>query len=232
MNFVKSRSIRFIWMLVAVVYPMLLMASTGDDESWPGYGRIGLSYTYQANTTQQYNVCHLGLGLTDRLVVETPVLGFSRIVKDPYNKAGSYSFVPLAMPLILSVALADSSRLKSPWVKNTAIGLSVIHCMMNSTVYVSLTGNMREVRSSPKYKLIISPFVKNETDWFVTRRTDWLQFSPGAGLRVYIGQAAGLFFSTGYQRAFQTDFKGHWKAKGMLFFNVGFDVDFEAGMSV
>lgn len=181
---------------------------------------------------QQYNICHAGLGLTDRLVIEAPVIGFSRIADDPYNSKGSYSFVPLAIPLILAVALADSGSLKSPLLKATVTSLAIIHGALNSTLYYTLNGTMQQAKSSPTSKVIVSPFIKNETSWFVTRGTDWLQIAPGAGIRIYVGKEAGLIFSAGVQRAFQTNFKGRWKRQDMLFFNLGFDVDFDSGMSI
>ena len=110
-KYAKPLSICMMILSIAIAYPARMGAQTTADSIWPAYGRIGLSYTYETNTTQQYNICHAGLGLTDRLVIEAPVIGFSRIADDPYNTKGSYSFVPLAIPLILAVALVDANRM-------------------------------------------------------------------------------------------------------------------------
>lgn len=89
-----------------------------------------------------------------------------------------------------------------------------------------------DARESGTRQLIVSPFIKNETDWFFTGGHDWLQVSPGAGIRFYFGDSAGTNLSVGYQRSFRNDFEGHWEHHDMAFMNVGFDVDFDAGMSV
>lgn len=232
MKQITSITLYLILFSIIVLSPVNLAAQSKEKTKWPSYGRIGLNYTYEENTTQQFNLCAMGFSLTDRLIVETPILGISRIVDDPYNLKGNYSFVPLAVPLIIMASLADSGNAHSNVVKAIDTGLFGVHCALNSTLFYTVTGRLIKAKDSQTNQVIISPFIKNETDWFIIRDTDWLQISPGAGIRVYVGKAAGLNFSPGYQKSFQTDFKGHWKQKDMMFFNIGFDVDFDAGMSV
>ncbi len=217
---------------VICIIPVKLAAQPTEKEKWPSFGRIGLSYTYQVNTTQQFNVCAFGFPLTERLIVEAPVLGFSRIIDDPYNTHSNYSFVPLVIPLLTMAALADSGRAKSKATEVLVMSLAGVQSALNSAVFYTVTGKLQNARKSRSNYIIISPFIKTETDWFIVRGNDWLQISPGAGIRAYVGKAAGLDFSAGYQRTFQTEFKGHWKKQDMLFFGVGFDVDFDSGMSV
>ncbi len=219
-------------LLLFCIFSQNLIAQEKKKEKWPPFGRIGLNYTYEANTTQQFNLCSMGFPLTERLIVEAPLLGISHIIDDPYNAGKNYSFVPLAIPLLIMATVVDTVNANHKLIEAIDTGLAGLHCAMNSTIFYTVTGKLENAKKSNSNYVIISPFIKNETDWFIVRDTDWLQISPGAGIRVYVGKSAGLNFSSGYQRSFQTDFKGHWKKKDMLFFNIGFDVDFDTGMSV
>lgn len=209
-------------LLIAGLWLVLSILCAEDPANKPfalTKGYLSFNYGYKVDTTQQFSI-GLSPFITGRLAFDTPLAGMSYISNDPFNNGSeNYSVYQVLAPAALT--LADGGICRLLGIDDPGYALFFLPAVLNSSVFYFVNPF-----SGSGSRILIAPFLKNETDWFIMLKHDWVQISPGAGLRCQIGSiAGGVVFTAGYQRSYQNDFQTSPASKDMWFFGFGFAGD-------
>lgn len=196
---------------------LILLALFAEDKAekpYPmGYGFLSFNYGYKVNTTQQFT-WGITPFITQRLALDVPYVGWSYISNDPFNDTrDNYSVYQVLAPLSLGlIGYGLNEIVDTTYHIYSSI---ILPALINSTLYYNIP-----LPVAKEGFFYVAPFIKNETDWFIMRKHDWVQISPGAGLRWQFGGIVGLVLTTGYQRSFQNNFKAIPTYEDMWFFGL------------
>jgi hypothetical protein len=194
-----------------------------DSLSAKSAWRMYLNYAYESDKLHRIGI-GFGGNLYKGVYYETNG-GIGSFITDKYNdNKGNCSILPFMFSLASLIWIPNSERYAidskpfSPKLyKNIPLYLT------NTMFYVPLTKEPYHVYDySPKSMLNLSIFVKNDTDWFMFRKKQWMQFTPGAGIRLYFCPMQELSIAAGIQSNILTDFVGRPKTERNYFLRVGF----------
>jgi hypothetical protein len=186
--------------------------------------RSYVNYAYESDKLHRFGV-GVGGKLYKGLYYETNG-GYGSYITDKYNHYKSNFSILTSMLLLPYVILLPSSE----WDVTESEPLSPklyknIPVYLTSTMfYVPLTKEPYYVNKSytPNSNVNFSLFVKNDTDWFMFRKKQWGQITPGAGIRMYFCHAREFSIAAGVQYNIQTDFVGRPKTERNVFIRIGF----------
>jgi hypothetical protein len=190
-----------------------------NDESL--INKIWAQYSYDLNETNRLNIMSFSFKVNQNYIIENNCLNVVWTKKDNFNSGKTnFSIMPFFDIGLMSLQAGFN---KQSIRKNLLFFPSFL---INASHYFILRKNPDKL--STHRHILPSIFVKNKTDLFIFQKVNWMQFSPGVGVRVYFGDGLMYWtFDAGYEKEIKLTFESKTELDNSLFFSIGIYTHFE-----